>query len=120
MIMRHKYNNNYSASLLNAGTYDRNNLGDEALIHTIKCIQDGEIIITTLGGGTFTWNATSNENVDEIEAMTAKITVVSGLFTVFTVRGKDIDTQIVTPLDFWIDELSNNFADENGDIFILK
>ncbi len=58
------YHEGYSSLLLDSGTYDTTNMGDNAVINTLRCIEDGQIIIKALGGGSFVWNATKNKKIN--------------------------------------------------------
>ena len=79
------YNQNYEAKLLTvAGSpYTTANLGNNitaSTIHQVFCLSSGTISITALGGGNFTWSATTSEYMD---VMVGACAVSSGEFVGF-------------------------------------
>ena len=78
-------NANYKAIPL-VGTMNKGELGDGisgASVHQIYCLASGSIDITPIGGGTFTWSATTNEFINVV---VGAITVNSGTFIGFKAR----------------------------------
>ncbi len=79
------YNQNFEAKLLTVtgSPYDINEMGDNvsaSTIHQIFCLSPGEITITALGGGVFTWSAATSEYVD---VLATSCNVISGEFVGF-------------------------------------
>lgn len=66
-----------------AGTYTLNELGNgltASTVHQIFCISGGTITISAMGGGQFTWPATSGQKIDVVAA---NVIVSSGAFVGF-------------------------------------
>lgn len=57
-------------------------------IHQIFCLTNGAVVVTALGGGSFTWTATAGQSMD---VLVKTITVSSGSFIGF--RAKHIPPQ---------------------------
>lgn len=77
------YNTNYEAKPLPVGSYTAGDLGNgitASTVHQIFCLSDGEIIITAIGGGTFTWSATSGQSIN---VLVGSCTVNTGEFVGF-------------------------------------
>lgn len=79
------YNQNYEAKLLTvAGSpYTTADLGNgitASTIHQIFCLSAGTINVTALGGGNFTWSATTS---DVLDVMLGSCNVTSGEFVGF-------------------------------------
>jgi len=58
------YNQNYEAKLLNAGDTFTGSTTTATTIHQVFCLSGGNISITALGGGSFTWSATTSQSLD--------------------------------------------------------
>jgi hypothetical protein len=56
-------------------------------VHQILCLTTGNISITAMGGGTFTWAATANTSIDIVPS---SITVSSGTFVGFRAKNQGI------------------------------
>lgn len=52
-------------------------------VHQIYCLSGGNISITAMGGGTFTWSGTTNSFIDVVPFA---ITVSSGIFIGFKAK----------------------------------
>lgn len=77
------HNTNWEAVPMSTGTYTIAELGNgfsASTVHEIFCSSTGTVEITAMGGGTFTWAATSGQSV---KVMTAKAVVSSGTFVGF-------------------------------------
>jgi hypothetical protein len=77
------YNQNYEAKLLTVGNYTTADLGNgltASTIHELFCLSAGTINITAIGGGSFTWSATTSQSLN---VMVGGCTVVSGEFVGF-------------------------------------
>jgi len=77
------HNTNWTAVPMSTGTYEIGNLGDgltASTVHEIFCSASGSATITAMGGGTFTWAATSGQSV---KVMASKVIVSSGSFVGF-------------------------------------
>jgi len=77
------YKQNYQAINLPVGAYTEGFLGDglsATTIHELFCLADGAITITPKGGGTFTWSATTSQNLNVI---VGNCEVLSGSFVGF-------------------------------------
>ncbi|MFA5068468.1 MAG: hypothetical protein WC466_10620 [Candidatus Izemoplasmatales bacterium] len=79
------YNQNYEAKLLTvAGSpYTTADLGNNitaSTVHQVFCLSAGTISITALGGGSFTWSASTSESMD---IMAGACSVISGEFVGF-------------------------------------
>lgn len=77
------HNTNWIAVPMSAGTYMLGNLGNgisASTVHEIFCTGNGSITITAMGGGTFTWTATSGQKVSVV---CANVVVSSGTFVGF-------------------------------------
>ncbi len=78
------YNQNFKAvNLLSGNTYTAGDLGNgltASTVHQIFCLSDGSIKITAIGGGTFTWAASTSDYIDVI---VGQCTVNSGEFVGF-------------------------------------
>ena len=62
------FNTNFKAVRLVAGNaYTLADLGDglsASTVHQVFCVSGGTITLTALGGGTFTWAATTGQSID--------------------------------------------------------
>lgn len=77
------HNANWAALPMGVGTYSLEDLGDglnKSFIHEIFCTNSGSITITAMGGGTFTWSATSGQSV---KVVASNVIVNSGSFVGF-------------------------------------
>jgi len=79
------YNQNYEAKLLTvAGSpYTTDILGNgitAATVHQLFCLSSGTISVTALGGGSFTWSATTSQSMD---VLVGSCEVLSGEFVGF-------------------------------------
>lgn len=79
------YNQNYEAKLLTVANspYTTSDLGNgitASTIHQIFCLSGGNINITALGGGNFTWSATTSQSIDVVAGY---CNVISGEFVGF-------------------------------------
>jgi len=73
-----------------SGTMDVGTLGDgftANTVHQIYCLSGGNISITAMGGGTFTWSGTTNAS---IEVVPRSVTVSSGVFIGFRAKNQGI------------------------------
>ncbi len=73
---------NYEAvNLTSSAPFSFNQVANTAsTIHQVVCLTNGTIVISALGGGTFSWAATANEKMD---VLIASATVSSGTFVGF-------------------------------------
>lgn len=113
------YQESYSSLLLDSGVYDASNMGTNAVINTLRCIEDGQIVIKALGGGSFTWNATRNK---KINVLTNNVKINTGFFVAMFDRNQTPDSEATAEsIPFmWIDENGDYFVDENGDFLTLN
>jgi len=77
------HNANYKALTMTTGTYGIDVLGNgisASTVHQVFCAVAGSVTITAMGGGEFTWAATSGQKVDVVAS---KIVVNSGTFVGF-------------------------------------
>jgi len=77
------HNANFKAINLPVGTYELSDLGNgisASTVHQIFCHSNGVSTITAIGGGTFTWTATTGQSIDVV---TGRIVVSSGEFVGF-------------------------------------
>lgn len=80
---------NYEAIAL-TGTMGSNVLGNGIsanTVHQIYCLAAGSITISAMGGGTFTWAATTNTSLDIVPS---SVTVSSGTFIGFRTKNSGI------------------------------
>lgn len=83
------FSKNYEAINL-TGTMGSNVLGNGITantVHQIYCLSSGNISITAMGGGTFTWAGTTNTFIDVVPS---SITVSSGTFVGFRTKNTGI------------------------------
>jgi hypothetical protein len=76
---------NYKAIPL-TGTMGEDVLGNGVTgtsVHQVYCLAAGAIQITAAGGGTFTWNATTNASIDVV---VKSVTVTTGTFIGFKAK----------------------------------
>tara|TARA_B100000927_G_C16051051_1_gene303130 strand:+ start:100 stop:375 length:276 start_codon:yes stop_codon:yes gene_type:complete len=76
---------NYKAIAL-TGTMGEDVLGNGVTgtsVHQVYCLSSGAVTITAAGGGTFTWNGTSNTFIDVV---VKSVTVSSGTFIGFKAK----------------------------------
>jgi len=79
------HNINFAAVPMPAGTYNGTGttIGDNitaSTIHEVFCLTAGDVTISALGGGTFTWSATAGQSV---KVMCGQVVVSSGIFVGF-------------------------------------
>lgn len=77
------HNTNWTAVNMPAGTYTLADLGNgltASTVHEVFCTTGGSVTITAMGGGTFTWAATSGQSV---KVVASRIVVGSGVFVGF-------------------------------------
>jgi hypothetical protein len=77
------HNANWTAVPMTTGTYTLNDLGNGktgSTVHQVFCTGAGDITISAMGGGEFTWSATAGQKVDVVAA---NIVVASGTFVAF-------------------------------------
>lgn len=82
---------NYEAINLVTGTYNLDVLGNGITgnsVHQIYCLTTGNITITAMGGGTFTWTPTvTNTSIDIVPS---KLVVNSGTYVAFKTKNMGI------------------------------
>jgi len=66
-------------------------------VHQLFCLSNGSIIVTALGGGTFTWTATAGQTMD---VLVKTVTVSSGSFIGF--KSKHVPPQGRGTSNGWI------------------
>ena len=78
------HNQNYKVvNLTSGGTYDAGFCGDNVTattIHEIFCLESGVININALGGGSFSWSATTSQSIN---VLVKSCNVTSGNFIGF-------------------------------------
>jgi hypothetical protein len=82
---------NYEAISLAAGTYTLGELGNGITgnsVHQIYCLTTGNITITAMGGGTFTWTPTAANTF--IDIVPSKLVVNSGTYVAFRTKNQGI------------------------------
>lgn len=82
---------NYEAINLAAGTYDLSALGNGVTansVHQIYCLTTGNITVTAMGGGTFTWTPTAANTF--IDVVPSKLVVNSGTYVAFRTKNTGI------------------------------
>ena len=83
------FSKNYEAISL-SGTVNSDILGNGIsanTVHQIYCLSTGNISINPMGGGTFTWSATTNTFIDVVPS---SVTVSSGTFIGFRTKNMGI------------------------------
>ena len=71
------YNQNYQAIPLTLNSTYTGNTISSTTIHQLVCLTSGNIDITAIGGGSFTWSATTSQQID---VMVGYCKVNSGYF----------------------------------------
>jgi len=82
---------NYEALNLSSGTYTEAELGNGITgnsVHQIFCLTTGNITITAMGGGTFTWTPTAANT--SIDVVPSKLVVNSGTYVAFKTKNQGI------------------------------
>ena len=74
------YNQNYQAIPLNTNSTYTGNTTTATTIHQLTCLSSGVINITAIGGGSFSWTATTNQSLD---VLVGYCSVSSGTFVGF-------------------------------------
>lgn len=81
-----------------SGQMGMNELGDgitATTVHRVYCLNAGSIEIEAIGGGSFVWNASTNDYMD---VMVRSIDVSSGTFIGF--KAKNDPYQYITKVNF--------------------
>ena len=77
------HNTNWTAINLPVGTYEIGDLGNNltaSTVHELFCLVDGNVDISAIGGGTFSWSATTGQ---KINVVIGRCVVNSGEFVGF-------------------------------------